>query len=147
LLAWLACTAACTSDAPTVRDECRAQCTSPGPCDAGALEDYPSFAVTRADWASCDGDNALFTVAGACRDGRPVLATGSGFDVEMRIYADDESFSAVLKQTDSGGPICQGQIYWPDLVHCQEPVTTEVLCGHALEIGDPVFVNRWSTGL
>jgi hypothetical protein len=111
-------------------------------CDEIPLKDFPSFAATRSAWASAC-DQYLFVIAGVCADGSRVLRNGNGHTGELRIFDSGGVFRGLLTTTDYVDSVCMGQSYWPDVVPCKAPVTTDVLCGTAFQTGDPAIANHW----
>ncbi len=129
------------SDA-SLMDSCRSQCgLGVDPCDEVPFGEFPIYEVARSEWTDkCE--DFRFLVAGTCDDGSLVLVYSSGFGAEARFYDKSGTFRGLRKFTDSVDPVCRGKTHWPEVIRCDDAVTTEVLCGDGRAVGDPVFGPR-----
>lgn len=119
--------------------ECRRQCEQD--CEEIAIEDFPTFDVTRAEWSK-ECENLYFAVAGECADGAPVLQKGTGFTSELRFYDADKNFLGLETGSDVIDRVCRGRTYWPEVIPCEAPRVTDVLCG-SWKIGDAIDRADW----
>ena len=131
------------SSGASVPEECRSQCElAAGSCDEIPFDQFPTYEETHSEWGdSCE--SYLFAVAGTCADGSPLLYYNTGFTFEQRFYDSKGNFRGLTTGTDVVEPVCQGESYWPEVVRCVDPVTTEVLCGKSSHVGDPIDTSRW----
>lgn len=67
-------------------------------------------------------------IAAACENGVTFLSW-SGAHSSGRYYFDRSGHLKGLEGTTDNITICGGYRYWPERVHCESPILTEVICG------------------
>ena len=130
------------SSSESAPEECRVECEAGDPCADIPFDEFPSLSTTRTEWkALCDA--AFFVIEGTCDDGSSVLSRGTGYTSEIRFYDKDGKFRGLIETTDVCAVPCNCETYWPEVVRCEHSTTTEVFCGKAFSVGDPIHESRW----
>ncbi|MGV3590706.1 MAG: hypothetical protein ACO1PZ_03385 [Gammaproteobacteria bacterium] len=133
-------------DVSAAPSQCMSPC-EPGRCAANEFAALPDFSGTLSEiLASCQADRFryAYAVEGVCSDGAKILATGTGYTSNIRLFTADGEFESQLVHTDVQSAPCMGQFYWPRYRRCESPVVVETLCGYLLNAGDSIFADRWN---
>ena len=132
----LMCVAACLG----CGDECRGQCGPPRDeqCSEKPFGSFGDLASGRAEYQQRCEKGAIWVFEAACKQGTIVLRSGTGYTSEGRFY-DPKSgkFLGLTATTDVSSSPCDGKSHWPEVVPCESPTVTRVLCGDAFMLGGP----------